>query len=254
MTPTHILAYTLKQRDTVYGRDTDQVTDYWTVGTEDECRQQFADYLKNPDLYCAAVSRIEASTDWGTSPNLLEAVAVAWETVLGIDPAPECIENEGTYVIRLAVVSLAPALSEAYYLSPESARGACFDWDFAPRFFRDCVEWSPAGPILRPDWRERAAQAPQEAPARARSASYNLPHYSPAVPRSFDALEVHTVIEEDREGGTVCEALTSGDEIPEGSRVTFSLYGHTPGEGVECIGDFTSFDAACDFATRLGGV
>ena len=99
------------------------------------------------------------------------------------------------------------------------------------------------------------AAAPAQAPARAQSAIFKLPHYSPAVPRSFDALEVHTVIEEaDPEGGTFCEALPSNTEIPEGARLIFSLYGHTPGEGVECIGDFTSFDAACDFATRLGGV
>jgi hypothetical protein len=94
-----------------------------------------------------------------------------------------------------------------------------------------------------------------EAPARARSAIFKLPQYDPAAPRAFDALEVHTVIEEtDPEGGTFCESLPSNTEIPEGARLVFSLYGHTPGAGLECIGDFSSFDAACDFATRLGGV
>jgi hypothetical protein len=243
MTPTHIFACT---RHPAAAAETS--ADHWVVGTEDEMRQHYEESLKNPDLYCAAVSRIEISTDWGGA-NLLEAAAVAWETVLGLDPAPECIESEGTAATRLAVVALASTLSEAYHLSPEATRGACFDWDFAPRFFRDCVEWSQGGPILRPDWKERAAtEAP--APARAQSRQFQLPHYDITTPSAFDALEIHTVID----SPDCCEAIPAGDEIPEGASIIFSLYGHTPGAGLECLGDFASFDAACDVAARLGGV
>jgi hypothetical protein len=67
---------------------------------------------------------------------------------------------------------------------------------------------------------------------------------------AYDALEVHTVIC-DRYS---CEALIEGAEIPEDHEdVSWSIYGHLTGQGLECIGDFISFEAACEIAMKITG-
>ena len=48
------------------------------------------------------------------------------------------------------------------------------------------------------------------------------------------------------------EQLTAGEDLPLGS--FYGLYGHEEGEGREHIGDFTTFEAACAVAEKLGGV
>jgi hypothetical protein len=79
---------------------------------------------------------------------------------------------------------------------------------------------------------------------KSESIIYTLPNNT-----GYDALEVHTVLILD----DFVEALIDGEEIPEGSVVSWSLYGHVPNEGLECIGDFNSFDSACEVAKKLGG-
>lgn len=79
---------------------------------------------------------------------------------------------------------------------------------------------------------------------KAQSAHLFLPYAA-----GYDALEVHTVIEI----SGFAESLSSGEEIPEADALYWSLYGHTPNEGLECIGDFISFEAACEVADKLGG-
>ncbi len=79
---------------------------------------------------------------------------------------------------------------------------------------------------------------------KAQSAYFLLPNTT-----GYDALEVHTVIEI----SGFAESLSSGEEIPEADALYWSLYGHTPNEGLECIGDFISFEAACEVADKLGG-
>ena len=79
---------------------------------------------------------------------------------------------------------------------------------------------------------------------KAQSAHFFLPNTT-----GYDALEVHTVIEI----SGFAESLSSGEEIPEADALYWSLYGHTPNEGLECIGDFISFGAACEVANKLGG-
>jgi hypothetical protein len=79
---------------------------------------------------------------------------------------------------------------------------------------------------------------------KAESTGYTMPNNI-----GYDALEIHTVLMLD----DFVEALTDGEEIPEGAVVSWSLYGHIPNEGLECIGDFNSFDSACEVAEKLGG-
>ena len=78
----------------------------------------------------------------------------------------------------------------------------------------------------------------------AQSAHFFLPNTT-----GYDALEVHTVIEI----SGFAESLPSGEEIPEADALYWSLYGHTPNEGLECIGDFISFEAACSVAEKIFG-
>ena len=78
---------------------------------------------------------------------------------------------------------------------------------------------------------------------KAQSKIYYLGHH-------FNTLEVNTCIG-DTSG---VHQLASGDELPEDITPFYSLYGHISGEGLECIGDFTTFEAACDVAVKLGGL
>lgn len=80
---------------------------------------------------------------------------------------------------------------------------------------------------------------------KAQSAYYTLGRVN-----GYDALEVHTVATflDD-----YAEQICDGEDLPEEGPVCWSLYGHTCNEGLECIGDFISFEAACEVAEKLGG-
>ena len=47
--------------------------------------------------------------------------------------------------------------------------------------------------------------------------------------------------------------LNGYEDLPEEGPVCWNLYGHICNEGLECIGDFPSFEAACEVAEKLGG-
>jgi len=87
---------------------------------------------------------------------------------------------------------------------------------------------------------EITEQVPEK--PKAQSAIYYLGH-------TFDTLEVHTVVSINGD----LEALSHGDEIPEQGVYCYSLYGHLPNHGVDCIGDFKTFEDACEIAVNLGG-
>jgi hypothetical protein len=69
----------------------------------------------------------------------------------------------------------------------------------------------------------------------------------------FDAIELAPVITIDSDG--TCEALESVTDVPEEDRgrIFWSFHGHTPGEGVQCLGDFTTRDDAIEALRRLLG-
>ena len=69
----------------------------------------------------------------------------------------------------------------------------------------------------------------------------------------FDAIELAPVITIDADG--TCEALESEADVPpeDRGRIFWSFYGHTPGEGVQCLGDFTTRDLALEALRRLFG-
>ena len=69
----------------------------------------------------------------------------------------------------------------------------------------------------------------------------------------FDAIELAPVAIIDSDG--TCEPFEDLEDVPEELRdsVFWSIYGHTPGEGVQCLSDFTTCDAALEALRRLLG-
>ena len=69
----------------------------------------------------------------------------------------------------------------------------------------------------------------------------------------FDAIELAPVAQIDVDG--TCEVFEYLEDMPEELRTSafWSIYGHTPGEGVECIGDFTTREHALEVLRRLLG-
>ena len=80
---------------------------------------------------------------------------------------------------------------------------------------------------------------------KAQSAYYTLGQVN-----GYDALAVHTVA---TFFDGYAEQIQDGEDLPEEGPVFWSLYGHICNEGFECIGDFVSFEAACEVAEKLGG-
>lgn len=67
------------------------------------------------------------------------------------------------------------------------------------------------------------------------------------LPERFDDYEVHGVKQYADSQGPWCEQV-SDDEAD-----FWSLYGHIPGQGLECIGDFVSRTLAEEVYTRITG-
>ena len=67
------------------------------------------------------------------------------------------------------------------------------------------------------------------------------------LPTRFDDYEVHGVREFKRGAKGYCE------QVPDEKSHFWSLYGHIPGRGLDCIGDFKSRDAAEEAYARITG-
>ncbi len=69
----------------------------------------------------------------------------------------------------------------------------------------------------------------------------------------FDAIELAPVAVIDSDG--TCEAFEELEDVPEELRETvfWSIYGHTLGEGVQCLSDFITRDGALEALRRLLG-
>lgn len=64
---------------------------------------------------------------------------------------------------------------------------------------------------------------------------------------SFDGYEVHGVREYRHRGRKYCE------QVADTEATFWSLYGHIPGQGLECIGDFKTRQHAEEVYTRITG-
>ncbi len=68
-----------------------------------------------------------------------------------------------------------------------------------------------------------------------------------SLPPRFDGYEIHGVREFDDKGGKYCE------QVPDDEAMFWSLYGHIPGAGLECIGDFKTRAFAEEIYERITG-
>lgn len=64
----------------------------------------------------------------------------------------------------------------------------------------------------------------------------------------FDAYEVHGVREFDQDTTPYCE------QVPDSEAEFWSLYGHIRGQGVECIGNYKTREAAAEIYARITGL
>jgi hypothetical protein len=71
--------------------------------------------------------------------------------------------------------------------------------------------------------------------------------YSGNLPTRYDDYEIHGVFECSDDGRTFCE------QVPDDEAQFWSLYGHIPGQGVDCIGDFKSRQHAEEVYARITG-
>jgi hypothetical protein len=68
-----------------------------------------------------------------------------------------------------------------------------------------------------------------------------------AAPTAYDAYEVHGVREFGRGKNRFCE------QVPDEKARFWSLYGHIPGQGADCIGDFKTREHAEEVYARITG-
>jgi hypothetical protein len=66
-------------------------------------------------------------------------------------------------------------------------------------------------------------------------------------PKPFDAYEIHGIKEFEVSGVIVQE------QVPDDEAEFWSLFGHIPGQGLACIGDFKSRDEAAAICAQITG-
>jgi hypothetical protein len=81
-------------------------------------------------------------------------------------------------------------------------------------------------------------------------AAATIPGDERNLPTRFDAYEVHGVRE--YEGATFGQGKYS-EQVPDEEAEFWSLYGHIPGRGIECIGDFETRRLAEQIYARITG-
>jgi hypothetical protein len=69
----------------------------------------------------------------------------------------------------------------------------------------------------------------------------------PALPTCFDCYEIHGVKQYEESGNKYCE------QVDDNEAIFWSLYGHIPGQGLTCIGDFTTREHAEEIYARITG-
>jgi hypothetical protein len=79
------------------------------------------------------------------------------------------------------------------------------------------------------------------------NAKFHFDAETAALPAMFDDYEIHGVREFGKGKDRYCE------QVPEDEAQFWSLYGHIPGQGAECIGDFTTREHAEEVYARITG-
>ena len=71
--------------------------------------------------------------------------------------------------------------------------------------------------------------------------------YSSVLQTRFDDYEIHGVYEFSEDDRSFCE------QVPDDEAQFWSLYGHIPGQGLDCIGDFKTRQHAEEVFARITG-
>jgi hypothetical protein len=66
-------------------------------------------------------------------------------------------------------------------------------------------------------------------------------------PTPFDAYEIHGIKEYDESGNVWC------GQVADDEADYWSLFGHIPGQGLDCIGDFKTREHAEEIHARITG-
>ena len=69
----------------------------------------------------------------------------------------------------------------------------------------------------------------------------------PILPTCFDDYEIHGVREHETANTKFCE------QVPDEETHFWSLYGHIPGEGLCCVGDYATREGAEEIYARITG-
>lgn len=68
-------------------------------------------------------------------------------------------------------------------------------------------------------------------------------------PTPFDAYEIHPItVRQTPDGRRFAERVAASAEAD-----YWSLFGHIPGQGLECIGDFPTYERAAEIHARITG-
>jgi hypothetical protein len=141
------------------------------------------------------------------------------------------------HATRIYEVTVIDRFHAHYRVEAEDARAAADNWGDGEFKGRDDEPFDDEGPCAVRErqtygtWREVPLSEWEPAPEIAR----------------FDDYEVHGVREFDDGAGRYCE------QVPDDQAEFWSLYGHIPGQGLECIGDFKTREHAEEVYARITG-
>jgi hypothetical protein len=84
-----------------------------------------------------------------------------------------------------------------------------------------------------------------------------VPTTLPGLPTRYDAYEIHAVKRlpscQGHEGEPVGPVIDNCEQVSEDKAEFWSLFGHIPGQGIDCIGDFATREHAEEVFARITG-
>jgi len=138
------------------------------------------------------------------------------------------------------------ALAAAYEAGARSAAGAAPETLAALEYVRAVLKLRHLDEASDDEVEEALGMA-DAAITAARATGLPSSPPDPGLPARFDDYEVHGVREFDDGHGRYCE------QVPDEQAEFWSLYGHIPGQGVDCIGDFKTREHAEEVLARITG-
>jgi hypothetical protein len=90
-----------------------------------------------------------------------------------------------------------------------------------------------------------------------RQTKHATPSHSAELPTPFDAYEIHGMKRLSscygQEEEPVGRVINDCEQVPDDEAEFWSLFGHIPGQGLDCIGDFATREHAEEIYARITG-